>query len=513
MKGNKRYAAGLSVLLAASMLSTIPALAEEKISVPYEQSGVWDQLVMVNDDAVTTGVNVRATADEDGQVLGYIYKGGAAWIIEKGDEWTEVSSGNLTGYIKNEYLTFGSDISGLADYYGREGVKTTWDDVNLYSEGDASADVVKTIGTNEAFILAEDDGHWLRVQQGADDSVFVSEDDVVRVLLLDTAIAKDSDGSASDTEDTSAEVMASADSEASGTEAAEAASEESYSEDVLESASYASDYEDTSYEESYEEASYTESTDDSSYTESYDDTSSYTEDTTDTYTESSSDSTDTSSDDSSSTTSSLPTGIGYYENGTWYDYYGNAVYSGSEQVGSYDETTGTVYDIYGSVLTSSSSSSDSSTTEAAETTEETYTDTTYTEDTSSEETYTEETETYVEDTSSSSASTDDTSLLAALIYCEAGNQSYEGMVAVGAVVMNRVASPLFPSTISDVIYQSGQFTPASSGALSSALASGVPSSCYSAAVDAINGSNPVGSALYFNTGSGQGVKIGDHQFY
>ena len=48
-------------------------------------------------------------------------------------------------------------------------------------------------------------------------------------------------------------------------------------------------------------------------------------------------------------------------------------------------------------------------------------------------------------------------LLAALIYCEAGNQPYEGQVAVGAVVMNRVRSGSYPNTISEVIYQSGQF--------------------------------------------------------
>ena len=91
--------------------------------------------------------------------------------------------------------------------------------------------------------------------------------------------------------------------------------------------------------------------------------------------------------------------------------------------------------------------------------------------------------------------------------------SYDGMVAVGAVVMNRVNSPSFPNSISEVIYQGGQFTPASSGALASALANGVPSACYDAAVAAIGGENPIGSALYFNTGSGKGTKLGDHQFY
>ena len=112
-----------------------------------------------------------------------------------------------------------------------------------------------------------------------------------------------------------------------------------------------------------------------------------------------------------------------------------------------------------------------------------------------------------------SADADEVRLLGALIYCEAGNQPYEGKLGVGAVVMNRVYSSSFPNSISEVIYQSGQFTPASSGVLASALANGVPSTCYDAAVAAMNGENPVGSALYFNTGSGKGIKIGAHQFY
>lgn len=103
-------------------------------------------------------------------------------------------------------------------------------------------------------------------------------------------------------------------------------------------------------------------------------------------------------------------------------------------------------------------------------------------------------------------------LLAALIYCEAGNQSYNGKVAVGAVVLNRVESKRFPNTIKGVIYQRGQFTPAMTGKLGRVLNSGsIPSSCYDAAQDALDGKNPVGNALFFNTGHGR-FKLGDHYF-
>lgn len=145
-------------------------------------------------------------------------------------------------------------------------------------------------------------------------------------------------------------------------------------------------------------------------------------------------------------------------------------------------------------------------------TTEAYTETQAYTETSATEAPSTETWTSGEETVTS-ASADDVSLLAALIYCEAGNQSREGKVAVGAVVLHRVASSSFANTISGVIYQSGQFTPAYSGALSGALANGVPGDCYEAAQAALNGEDPVPGALYFNTGSGRGIKIGDHQFY
>ena len=104
-------------------------------------------------------------------------------------------------------------------------------------------------------------------------------------------------------------------------------------------------------------------------------------------------------------------------------------------------------------------------------------------------------------------------MLASLIFCEAGNQPYEGQVAVGAVVLNRVKSSVYPNSVSEVIYQSGQFSPAMSGWLDRVRANaGYSESALQAAEDALNGSNPVGDCLYFSTG-GYGMQIGDHFFH
>ncbi len=119
----------------------------------------------------------------------------------------------------------------------------------------------------------------------------------------------------------------------------------------------------------------------------------------------------------------------------------------------------------------------------------------------------------VEEGTSVIGTTDDM-LLAALIYMEAGNQPYEGQVAVGAVVMNRVKSPAYPNSIAGVIYASGQFTPAVTGRIEELAVSGVKESCIQAARAAMNGESPVGGALHFRrAGRHEGHVIGDHVFW
>lgn len=112
----------------------------------------------------------------------------------------------------------------------------------------------------------------------------------------------------------------------------------------------------------------------------------------------------------------------------------------------------------------------------------------------------------------------DMELLATIIYCEAGNQSHEGKVAVGNVVINRVNSGSFPNTFEAVIRAPRQFSPVASGKFDRMLGSGrVPENCYVAAQDAMDGISYVGDCLYFKSpkiaGAHAGITIGDHVFW
>ena len=120
----------------------------------------------------------------------------------------------------------------------------------------------------------------------------------------------------------------------------------------------------------------------------------------------------------------------------------------------------------------------------------------------------------------SSSQPSNVQLLARAINGEARGEPYEGQVAVGAVIMNRVKSSKFPNTIAGVIYQSGAFTAVSDGQINEPIAQG--STVIKAAQDALNGWDPTGGAIYYfnpNTATSKWIwsrpiikTIGKHHF-
>lgn len=91
--------------------------------------------------------------------------------------------------------------------------------------------------------------------------------------------------------------------------------------------------------------------------------------------------------------------------------------------------------------------------------------------------------------------TSDIQLMARAINGEARGEPYEGQVAVGAVILNRVKDSRFPNSISGVIYQSGAFTAVSDGQINASIDE--DSTVYKAAQDAMNGWDPTGGCVYY----------------
>ena len=427
-------AMGFSILAGGSVMAAEDGEIRDKITIPYEQENAWDKVAMINDDAVDTGVNIRATADKDGEVVGYLYYGMAAWVIDKGDEWTEITSGDITGFVKNDYLLYGRDVIGLADHYGYEGVATTWDDVKLFSAENADSDVMDVLETGAYFILLQDEGHWLTVQVGTDGLGYVSSEDVSKVLILDTAVDKDELYEGNDLVPMNRET-----------------------------------------EVDTEETEETEETDPAE-----------TETPETTAPETSTPETDWQQPETSAPETNPPqtetSDPGSGDNGGWYD-----------------ADTDTYYDANGNVIGKKNNSPAPETPETnGETTPETSAPDDGTDESGEDGWYDADSDTYydadgnvidndyeaasyAENSEAGEVTSDDIGLLAALIYCEAGSDDYDSMLAMGQMVMDCVYSTEYPDTVSEVIYQSGLFASPSNGALSDALVGGVPSACYEAA--------------------------------
>ena len=471
-------AMGFSILAGGSVMAAEDGEIRDKITIPYEQEDAWDKVAMINDDAVDTGVNIRATADKDGEVVGYLYYGMAAWVIDKGDEWTEISSGDITGFVKNDYLLYGRDVIGLADHYGYEGVATTWDDVKLFSAEDADSDVMDVLETGAYFILLQDEGHWLTVQVGTDGLGYVSSEDVSKVLILDTAVDKDELYEGNDLVPMNRETEADTDTEE--TDPAETETPETTAPETTAP--------ETDWQQPETSAPETNppQTETSAPETNPPQTETSAPETNPPQTETSAPETNPPQTETSAPETNPPqtetSDPGSGDNGGWYD-----------------ADTDTYYDANGNVI---GKKNNSPAPETPETNGETTPETSAPDDGTGEsgedgwydadsDTYYDadgnvidndyEAASYAEDSEAGEATSDDIGLLAALIYCEAGSDDYDSMLAMGRMVMDCVYSTEYPDTVSEVIYQSGLFASASNGALSDALAGGVPSACYEAA--------------------------------
>ena len=311
-------------------------VAEEVVLTAEEQE--WQNYLMPN---VSKSLNVRAEASEDAAIVGKLYKGDKAVIVESGSEWIKITSGNVEGYVNSAYCLTGSEAYAYAKENCETVAKSTTNGLRVRKEQSTDAGIVKTIGKGESLTVdtkAEVSDGWVAVTV-KNVTCYVSADYVEVSIKTGTGVTLQEER----------EAQEKAEAEKKAAEAKK------------------------------------------------------------------------------------------------------------NQKNSSGKTQG----------------------------------------------------------SSLAASVDEVTLLAALIQCEAGGQSYECQLGVGAVVVNRIKSGSHPNSMYNVIYQRGQFGPASSGKLEKRLQKGVSSTSMKAAQEALSGADNTSGAKYFKLASSghAGVVIGALVFY
>lgn len=161
------------------------AEAQEQVQVEEKAAKVESNQVVANIDSY---LNIRSEASEESEVVGKFYNGNVGTIVEKGDEWSVVSSGNAYGYVKNDYLLFGEDAENYIENNCDQVVKVTAETLNVRAEESTESDVIALSDEGDSFTILGKENDWIKVAVSEDEVGYVASDYVYVDYIYDTAV-------------------------------------------------------------------------------------------------------------------------------------------------------------------------------------------------------------------------------------------------------------------------------------------------------------------------------------
>lgn len=165
---------------------TMAAGMGESISGVTEAASAYDNIAV---SRVTDYVNVRSIPSTDGEVVGKIYDGCAATILETQGDWYKIESGNVKGYIKAEFFVTGEEAEALVPVLATKYATVNTTTLNVRAGAGMDYDVVATVPYGEEFVIIEEKDGWARMELDAAVSGWVSLDYLNTRVEFDTAIS------------------------------------------------------------------------------------------------------------------------------------------------------------------------------------------------------------------------------------------------------------------------------------------------------------------------------------
>lgn len=193
---------------------------EQNDEVEHKKASIGSNQVVAN---IESYLNIRSDASEEAEVVGKFYNGNVGTIVEKGEEWSVVTSGNAYGYVKNDYLLFGEEAESYIENNCDQVAKVTAETLNVRAEESTESEVVTQSDEGDALTILGQDNGWFKVavtksnEEGAvEDKVgYVSSDYVYVDYAYGTAVTIEEEEAALAAE--AAEEEAQAEQEASQT--------------------------------------------------------------------------------------------------------------------------------------------------------------------------------------------------------------------------------------------------------------------------------------------------------
>ena len=138
-------------------------------------------------------LNIRSEANPDAAVVGQLNKNSYATIVERGEEWTKITSGKVTGYASNQYLYFDEEARNLVSELKADQIVITAGSVNIRKSPDLTGEILTKANSEDSFVHVseKDNDEWYAIQYDDSQIGYVSKELSESVFKLKTAITID----------------------------------------------------------------------------------------------------------------------------------------------------------------------------------------------------------------------------------------------------------------------------------------------------------------------------------
>ena len=152
--------------IAASVLTTGNIKADEKDTTKETNTATESKYVnkAVADIYSTTTLNIRKKGSINAKIVGKMKKGNITTVLKKGSEWSKVKSGNVTGYVKNQYLVFGDEIENFAKQNVKKVAKVQTETLRVRKKASTDSKIVTLVSEDDKLKVKKQTDDWAKVK-------------------------------------------------------------------------------------------------------------------------------------------------------------------------------------------------------------------------------------------------------------------------------------------------------------------------------------------------------------
>ena len=152
--------------IAASVLTTGNIKADEKDTTKETNTATESKYAnkAVADIYSTTTLNIRKKGSINAKIVGKMKKGNIATVLKKGSEWSKVRSGNVTGYVKNQYLVFGDEIKNFAKQNVKKVAKVQTETLRVRKKASTDSKIVTLVSEDDKLKVKKQTDDWAKVK-------------------------------------------------------------------------------------------------------------------------------------------------------------------------------------------------------------------------------------------------------------------------------------------------------------------------------------------------------------